>query len=394
MSAVSAPVPGPATDAPARSSATVDQAGERRAASIEALRALAALAVLVCHVFVLTRGLYGPSYVHRAIVVGGGTLGVYLFFVLTGFLLYRPFARAAFADGPAIDVKGYAINRALRILPLYYAVLLVVVLVDGHPFDQALRFALFAQNFSTADVAQTVDPPMWSLVVEVQFYIVLPLIALGIAAASRGNPLRAGAILLITGVASGWASAVDPTTHGVWFHSFPACWQLFAAGMLLALVHARLDADPSPRELPAFARGDLLVAAGIVIWLLISLDERYGLLPLSTVTCMAIVGAVVLPLRPGVFARLLGWRPLALLGVASYSLYLWHYPLLWWIGVDKPAFDGVGGFAKGLAIGVPACIAVAIVSYRLLEAPPLRWRRPWFRTALDAPQRAGGSPTR
>src|SRR3954447_21096105 len=112
----------PAVVAPPRTDEVV-QAGELRSARIESLRALAALGVLLGH-------LWGQANAHAAgatmdgfgarVLLGGG-FGVWLFFALSGYLLFWPFARAALGDGRRIDLGRYARNRLLRIVPLYYA---------------------------------------------------------------------------------------------------------------------------------------------------------------------------------------------------------------------------------------------------------------------------------
>jgi peptidoglycan/LPS O-acetylase OafA/YrhL len=98
----------------------VDQAGELRSARIESLRAVAALAVYVGHVFGQANA-YDPArtqdtFLDRALL--GGGFGVYLFFALSGYLLFLPFARRDYAGGRAVDYRRYAQNRAVRILPL------------------------------------------------------------------------------------------------------------------------------------------------------------------------------------------------------------------------------------------------------------------------------------
>src|SRR5947209_15433579 len=103
---------------------SVIQAGEARSARIESLRALAALSVLLSHAFEYSYGLtpgVTHSVVHRA-AIQAGFAGVELFFALSGYLLFWPFARSAFQTGERVDLARYARNRALRIFPLYYAV--------------------------------------------------------------------------------------------------------------------------------------------------------------------------------------------------------------------------------------------------------------------------------
>src|SRR5437763_17025585 len=113
---------------------TISQAGEIRSARIESVRALAALAVLESHAWGYAHGWYGPALVGtlpQRILFGLGS-GVLVFFALSGYLLFWPFAKRWFADGQAIDLRRYALNRALRILPLYYVAIVVVLLLQEH----------------------------------------------------------------------------------------------------------------------------------------------------------------------------------------------------------------------------------------------------------------------
>src|SRR5204863_9138922 len=105
----------------------IDQAGEERVARFESLRALAALGVLAGHAWGFHRGFGANAYAGPVdrLIFGGG-YGVHLFFVLSGYLLFSPLLRTTFGGGGRIDLGGYARNRVLRILPLYYAVVVVL----------------------------------------------------------------------------------------------------------------------------------------------------------------------------------------------------------------------------------------------------------------------------
>src|SRR3982751_1085395 len=107
----------------------VVQAGERRSAAVESLRAVAAVGVMVGHAWGLAHG-YGPSSTDGVVgrVVYGGGFGVFFFFALTGYLMTWPFVRRAFGDGRRVDLRRYALNRVLRILPLYVVSVVVVLL--------------------------------------------------------------------------------------------------------------------------------------------------------------------------------------------------------------------------------------------------------------------------
>jgi peptidoglycan/LPS O-acetylase OafA/YrhL len=356
--------------------ATIAQAGERRSARIESLRALAALAVLFSHAFFLTNGYEVGAYRQR-LALGLGEIGVCTFFALTGFLLFLPFARRDYGHGPRLDLRGYAINRAVRILPLYYTVLVIVVAVNGVTLVTAGKVALFMQNYDPRLLGRAVDGPMWSLVVELQFYVLLPFLAFALARLSRRSVGWASGCLLALAAASVLLLEMKLQPAGVWTDSFPARFQFFVPGMLLALFVARMEVPGRPVSLAhALARSDLCLLAALPFWLLAFVEPDVNLLPLGAVGSLLIVAASVLPLRRGRLDGVLDRRVLAVVGVASYSLYLWHYPVLEWLG--PPAGGGLAAVLKYAAYGVPVCLAVAFVSYRLIEAPPLRLRRRWF----------------
>ena len=229
--------------------ASVNQAGEQRSARIESLRAVAALGVLVGHVYGASHA-FAPSVYDgyaRRVVLGGG-FGVFLFFALTGYLLFWPFLKESFRGG-GVDLRSYARNRALRILPLYYAVVVILLLVREHggSFGQWWRFLTFSENFSHATI-RTVDGVVWSLVIELQFYVLLPVLAWVLLRLARGSLARVAGLLLFIGGASlalrlafvTFKSVPDPLVQ----FSLPTTFFFFIAGMLVAV--ARLVAEGRP----------------------------------------------------------------------------------------------------------------------------------------------------
>jgi peptidoglycan/LPS O-acetylase OafA/YrhL len=358
-----------------REPAAISQAGELRSTRIESLRAVAALLVLNGHVFGSAHGyrlreVYGTL---RARAVLGGGFGVFLFFALSGYLLYAPFASRDFAKGSSIDLGRYARNRIVRILPLYYVVVAVVLLVQVRfgTFEQWWRFLFFAQSFSSTTVGRVVGPT-WSLVVELHFYALLPALAWAIARLARGSASRAALVVVSLGLASLLANELTFHRGLTWRYSLPATFMYFVGGMSLAL----LRVSTAGRR-PSWLRGPL---ASSTAWLLVAACAwvvvfwNYRLEPLMAVAGFFTVGACVLPLRPTPLFRLLEWRPLAAVGVASYSLYLWHLPI-----VESLARRSwvPSGYVALLAIAAPLCLAIAAASYFAIEAPFLRFRRRW-----------------
>lgn len=373
---------------------TIDQAGELRSVRVESLRAIGVLGVLVAHTLGWA-SYYGPEIgqgaVSRAVALGIQA-SPFVLFVLSGCLLYGPFARRDLGNGDPVNLRRYAINRALRILPLYYAVLLVLFVFQEHggTLKKWALYASFSQSLVTGPNFQ-VNRVFWYLDIEVHFYVLLPLLAFLLARASAGSRGRAALLLGMLGFVSFvfflYAWHLDPTPNPYWQFSLLSTFFFIAAGMLLALLRLSWE-----ERRPGWLRGplasaDLWVAASAGVWAL----GIFGQYSLPSMKAMAIillisallVGACVLPLRPGPLVRVLEWRPLAVIGVASYSLYLWHDPILRSLARSSWAPSGFVGL---LAVGLPLCLLVAFASYALIEAPFLRLRRRW---AHSTPRRSG-----
>lgn len=368
----------------------VEQAGELRSARLESLRAVAALAVYVGHVFGQAHGYSAEQTLGTfgdRVVLGGG-FGVFLFFALSGYLLFWPFARRDYDAGPAIDYGRYARNRVLRILPLYFVVVAVLLVATegGGSVKQWLTWMTFSENFTTdrTDLIE-VNGVMWSLVIELHFYLVLPFLAFALARLSRGSLGRAALLLGALGGASlvlryltlyDDNSPIEPLLD----YSLPSTFFFFVAGMLVALLRIHWE-----RRRPAFLRGPLAwaetwMAASLVFWLLLFDDYSRGYL--AALASALLLAACVLPLRAGPVVRLLEWKIIAFVGVVSYSYYMWHVPILEQMG---EASWEPGSFPGLLAVSLPICLAAAILSYRFVEVPFLRLRRRWGATVARQP---------
>jgi peptidoglycan/LPS O-acetylase OafA/YrhL len=348
---------------------TINQAGEPRLARLESLRALAALGVLESHVWGWHNS-YGPrtldSFAGRILI--SGDFGVNLFFTLTGYLLFAPFARAL-SSGGRVDLRRYALNRALRILPLYYVTLVVFMVLNerGGTWGQWWRFLTFSENFSTGTFL-TVNGPMWSLVVELHFYLLLPILTWLLARTIGARPWLVVTTLMAMGSGAVILSASPSFPHESipWARSLPMNFHFFAAGMILAVLQPALAA----RRWPGLAkRSDIWFAAAAAIFV-VGADHQ-NIVFITAVATGLTVAAASLPLRSGFCTRLLDTRVLATIGVASYSLYLWHYPIV--LSLSKH----IDRYVLLLAVASVVCCLIALISYRLVEAPFLRLRRRW-----------------
>jgi peptidoglycan/LPS O-acetylase OafA/YrhL len=386
-----------------------------RLRGVEGVRALAATMVVLDHVW-----LYGsPDGTPTDLgpldrLMPQMAAGVLLFFTLSGFLLYRPYAAAILrATGPP-RLGGYLRNRALRILPAYWAVLVVTGLVaeaalvrddGGELVTGSLRDApgvllanlALVQSYTPTTFLTGVGPA-WSLVIEVAFYVTLPVVALGglALARRRGWPGRLGAAaapavaLLGLGLATKAALAVVAPGSSGWAgdwasvaaRSFPANADLFAFGMLLAV--ARVRAEDGQLQLPARWRaGALGAGAALLAVAAVVLRGELGEAPYDTLVVAAFALCLAPLVLPGPASAAVE-RAIAVLeapvvlavGVASYSLFLWHEPLLHWLRERGWTWGGgLGAFlANLLLVGVVAGLLSAL-SYRFVERPALRRKR-------------------
>ena len=280
--------------------ARVEQAGEQRLARLESLRALAALGVLMGHVWGAHYA-FGPGATRTLAdrTIFGGGYGVFVFFALSGYLLFRPLANAAF-DGERVDLRRYAINRLLRTLPLYYVVVIVLLAVQegGGTLGQWARFTTLTENLFPS-TALTVDGPMWSLLVELQFYALLPLIAVGLAWLARGSRRNAAVLLLLApgSPARGCGCTLLNHRH---VGDPRVVYSLLTTAFFFVPGHAARARARRSAARPARS-GDVWLLASIPVWLFIFDD--YSRTAWAAVASFLVVGGAALPLRHGPHRR-------------------------------------------------------------------------------------------
>lgn len=355
---------------------------------IDGIRALCALFVLLGHAwFQPTTGLYsqrwmsllGLSYAHLAVVV---------FIVVSGFVITLPIVRRADDMG---SLLGFLKRRARRILPPYYAALVLTslfILLTGQnktgtvwdfsvplTWQQFLSNALLIQNWPFHRPGGSIAYQFWSIAVEWQIYLLVPLLVLGVRRVGYFSTLALAAVLSVAVVVL--LPGLEKVT--VWF----LVLFLYGAGA------ARLVVLYPQTARRAGMLGLLLSLATLALifkkgnawfsrntpWTDMALGAGVGLL----IAGLAIGEGKLL----GGMKRILRWRPLVFVGSFSYSLYLVHTPLLhgFWLLWSHVTHQGPVGLFALLLLSCPAIVGIAWCFFVAFE-------RPFMRSPAAAPRPA------
>ncbi len=330
-----------------RADATADQggleqvSGPDRVASLTGIRAVAALLVVGTHA-AYTTGKYPQGYF--GLVCSRMEIGVPIFFVLSGFLLFRPWVKSAATGGAEPSVRRYAWHRVRRIMPAYVVTVLLAYLIyhfrtagpnAGHTWIGLLRNLTLTQiytgNYITAYLHQGLTQ-MWSLAVEAAFYVVLPLLAYLLLVVLCRRQWRPRLVLVGLGalalISPAWLILVHlitsvPNGARLWLPTY-LIW--FLAGMSLTVLQAM------GVRCYAFAALPLAVICYFIASTPIAGDPTTSPLGLAqalykAVFYAAIAALAVAPLalgNQGWYCRFLATRPMVWLGEISYEIFLIH----------------------------------------------------------------------
>jgi peptidoglycan/LPS O-acetylase OafA/YrhL len=348
---------------------------------VEGLRAIAVGLVVLYHAGV-------PK-------MGGGYVGVDVFFVLSGFLITGLLIRERLTRG-SNSLPGFYARRARRILPVATIVLMVTVLASYHwlgflragviaedgkwtaTFLANIRFALQGTQYLTASAPPSPLQHYWSLAVEEQFYLVWPALFLLVAAIARGAGLRlklATVLAFIIGASFAW-SVIETRQNGTWafFSPLTRAWELGLGAMLAVATPAMLRLPQRLGAWLSWAGVVAVVGSAFLISATTAFPGYAAALPvLGTVAVVA--GGTI---RPGGGAEiLLRQRPMQWLGKLSYSLYLWHWPLLT-IAAQRQARPLTVG--TGL-LWVAVALVLSAVVFWVIENP-VRYAKPLTKSPL------------
>lgn len=334
---------------------------------LDGLRGFAILLVVLYHEWLVSGQAFGPlNFIAQA-----GFLGVDLFFFISGFCLFYPYARAKAAGRPEPTARHFFERRALKIVPSYLlAVFAFAVLYRGQfasvndAFVQVLAHLTFMHTLSTATFG-TISGPLWTIGTEVQFYLLFPLIVLGFR---RSPPAGYLALLVFSETYRLTIGALGLGTSFLWINQLPAFLDDFGAGMFAAYALIALRARN-----PLSATASTAVAVGAMACVIVGLaaassagidlnadaahdwlnTHRVLIGPLCLVLALSIAFAAQ-PLR-----AVLAPRAVVFLSAISYNLYLWHLEIAVWFrnaGLPGPL---VYLFSVAAAVAFSALITYA-----------------------------------
>jgi peptidoglycan/LPS O-acetylase OafA/YrhL len=370
----------------------------QRWVSVDALRAIAALMVLVSHAGLLA--LVEPTGVAKHLSRLG--VGVWIFFAASGYLIAGPFLRALLEGRSAPPVRRYAVRRAVRILPAYWiAFAAILLLVTGSAVTdwwQLPVHALLLQGLVPGEL-KSFYLIAWSLAIEAMFYVLVPLIAWGAFRLSRGHAVSLDRV--VAGVLGLWVLAFAismslavafpfelgrPLPGAVQVIGLAGSLANFCPGMLVFLAVCAAS-DPHSRWGPRFEAVASRPFPTLVVATVLFLVATQ--LPFQTSHVAAAAQGPLFGIASGlVLAAFVqgGWfrlaRVLAPIGLVSYGVYLWHWVIL--ATLERHEVTIVGGFglpqtAVRVAVLLALTLPVAVLSWLLIERPLLRRTVGWER---------------
>ncbi len=382
--------------------------GHPRFPLFDSLRAIAAIFVVMVHTSFFTGPLQSDHWWRG--LIAHLDIGVTIFFLLSGFLLYRPFVASRQLGSPAIKVPGYVWRRFLRIAPAYWAALTILTIIPGLYgafsgnwwvyYGLLQNYPVYTRTGGCAtDLFRCGIAPTWSLGIEVGFYVLLPFFALGMANISSrlrsklwfSAELTALLALTIVSFFIQYHPWLGDSYTWLFFSPIGRGWW-FALGMGLAVVSVRVSERQSEPRLVRWLGDHPLACWGGALGIyavcsLVLIDptptvagqvvatsqymEQFFLF--GVIALLFVIPAAFGGERGGLPRRILAHPVLAWLGLVSYGIFLWHFPILvglldwgvvdWW-----PAHAFIFTVVSTMAITI--CCAAA--SYYVVERPLMR----------------------
>ncbi len=369
----------------------------QRNLALDSLRGLSTILIVVYH----TSFVSGYTVAHADSIgayIDRLNVGVAIFFVLSGFLIFRPFAHSLIHGSPLPKTRNYYLKRAARILPAYWLALFVLAGLDALTIKNSsgLIRNIFLVHPFTEDNVFTGIAQAWTLSVELSFYLAAPVIAYifflqsrrQIGLVSVATLLKALSVLFL----GAYAFRLSIHQTDFWFLKTAHIWlpshmDTLALGMGLAvLVETPASAKPLSK-LKHFLvnHTGLFVLCSIFVWLisaninmsigLVVPDFKTDLLRhfLYSIASVLLVAPFCVESQSRL-VKAMSFRLFTWLGTISYGIYLWHMAFLDGNFADKymPYTENDGQVLLRFLVVLPASIAIASLSYYVLERPIMR----------------------
>ena len=359
-----------------------------KATELEGYRGIAALSIIVFHVCQYVIQTTSPH----------GFLGqlskfeiVDILFVLSAYLLTLSYARSAIDGISAMSARTFLFRRAVRILPLYWIGVTAVWSMRNSSFPgdwrDLLEHLTFTQVFDTKRIFYTLGPT-WSMSLEIMFYGLLVLLgplAVKVCAGIESRRTRVAVLLAGCGVlfaipviwnASAFFVFHVPFDHWPVYFGPQARFAAFAVGMALAVLVAACNSKPVFTGIwPTVLR--LGAVAVIVTATACDRNGSYGQAAyhdFAAIGWMMLLASTVLGSSGQRWARALSWRPLTLVGLISYSTYMWHEPIMQFLQNHGITSRTPAGLPWSLVAVLTLAVLAGIASYRLIEQPTSKLR--------------------
>lgn len=361
-------------------------AADTHLATLDLLRGVAITGVVIYHLIASSfpSGWWFDSNWPIAVMgtwATNGWLGVNLFFIASGFVLYLPFARGQREIHGARDIAQFYKRRAFRLLPLFYVSTLLLVAISPSPWPkQEVILLTLTFNFNADTFMPGVNFVLWSLGIEVWFSLIFPFL---VASINRFGWQLVGACVFVAAITLRALGA--PTDESVVGHSVPYINPLkdsvigrlddFFVGMVLAAMHGAGFRCASPR---AAATAGVLACttAAVLVDLAASRMLPWETMIFSNTMFQAGCAGIVVAMLAMTQLR---FRPLELLGMMSYSLYIWHGVIIKHASAGPQSVSATARMAVLLA-------GVVWMSYRYIEFGHIK---SIGRLLPAAPERAG-----
>jgi peptidoglycan/LPS O-acetylase OafA/YrhL len=360
--------------------------------ALDGMRAFAVIAVMIYH--------WDNPH-----LLSGGLFGVDVFFVLSGFLITTLLLGENEQSG-AISLTYFYARRALRLLPALFAVIIVTVLaatlISGlssvrHDTLTGVPWVVFY----VANWARAIYPSgntlgllahTWSLAVEEQFYLIWPLVLVGLVLRARSR--QVAALTLAGVVVVEWVYRAALLGAGVGLPRVENGLDTHSDGLLIGCAIALWMASPVMASRPARIRlshvsaalGVAIIVSAVVLGKETPVRVAVGYTIVPVATALVLWNQLRTPWP--VLRAVLTWKPLVWIGQRSYGLYLWHFPIYGIVGTIS--FSGTHARAEQEILEFVASFVVAAISYRIIELPALRLKSR-FQRPTSIPSAIGSS---